>query len=411
MTRVKRGEATPLTDNKIKNTLKPKEANYKVGDGAGLYLLVKPNGSKYWRYDCSINGKRKTVSYGCYPEVSIKEAREAHAEARKLVKQGIDPVRERRKQKQRAMQASNTLEGMARAWHKAQLDRWSPKHANRVISALEKRVFPYIGALPIAEVEAPDILDVLRRMEAEGLGDSTRRLKQHLGLIFTFAIAEGRLSFNPVNGLEHALKPTPEVQHRRYLKPSQLGHFMRHLDQYEGDIQTRLAIELIIYTFVRSGELRQAEWSEFDFDKALWTIPAEHMKMKDPHLVPLSKQAIAVLEQLKELNGDKRLILPSISRANKPISEGTMLGAIRRMGFHSDTTIHGFRSTASTALNEAGFDSDVIERQLSHMERNKIRAAYNHAQYIDKRTTMMQWWADKVDSLKADNNVVLGNFR
>lgn len=398
------------TDVQVRN-LKAKDKNYKAPvDCGGLYLLVNTKGSKYWRYNYRLNGKQKTASLGTYPEVSLKEAKQAYWDIKKLVKQGIDPVREKRKAKQEASQASNTLEGMARAWHKAQIDRWSPKHANRVISALEKRVFPYIGALPIAEVEAPDILDVLRKMEAEGLGDSTRRLKQHLGLIFTFAIAEGRLSFNPVNGLEHALKPTPEVQHRRYLKPSQLGHFMRHLDQYEGDIQTRLAIELIVYTFVRSGELRQAEWSEFDFDKALWTIPAEHMKMKDPHLVPLSKQAIAVLEQLKELNGDKKLILPSISRANKPISEGTMLGAIRRMGFHSNTTIHGFRSTASTALNEAGFNSDVIERQLSHMERNKIRAAYNHAQYIEKRTKMMQWWADKVDSLKADNNVIVGNF-
>ena len=402
----------PLTNTQVSQS-KPQEKDYKLSDVSGLYLLVKKSGAKYWRMDYRINGKRPTLALGVYPAVSLKQARAARDVAKEQIAQGIDPSRKKKQDKLQARAtAVNTFERVAREWHKskADSDTWKEKHAIRVMTALEKRAFPFIGDIPLAEVTAPDVLAVLRKMESEGIGEATRRVKQWISDVFLFAIAEGRVMYNPVNGLEKALKPMPKVQHQKRLKVDELGGFMRDLEGYDGDLQTILGLKLIVFTFVRTSELRFAQWSEFDLDNALWEIPAEHMKMDEAHIVPLSHQAVEVLRQLQVLNGNHKHVLPSPVRRMKPISENTLIGAIYRLGYKSRTTVHGFRGVASTALNEAGFNKDVIERQLAHAERNKIRAAYNHAEYMQDRTKMMQWWADKVDSLVEGGNILYPNF-
>ena len=403
----------PLTNTQVSQS-KPRERDYKISDVSGLYLLVKKSGAKYWRMDYRINGKRPTLAIGVYPAISLKQARLARDRAKELVAQGIDPNTEKKKEKRLAkMRVSNTFEAVARDWHKSKSngDRWKEKHSARVMTALERRVFPFIGDIPIVDVSAPDVLALLRKMESEGIGEGTRRVKQWVGDIFLYAIAEGRTMQNPAYGLEKALKPMPRVQHQKRLAISELGGFIRDLEQYDGDRQTILGFKLIILTFVRTSELRYAEWSEFDLDNAVWTIPPEHMKMEETHIVPLSRQAVEVLRELLILNGNHKYVLPSAVRRTKPISENTLLGTIYRMGYKGKTTVHGFRGTASTALNEAGFNKDVIERQLAHAERNRIRAAYNHAEYMQDRIKMMQWWADKVDSLVEGGNVLYPSFK
>ena len=403
----------PLTDTQIKKA-KPDIKDRKLSDGGSLFVLVRSSGGKSWKYNYLFAGKQKTLSIGAYPAISLKQAREARDTAKELIAQGIDPSKEKKRAKLLAKaQAANTFEQVAREWHKSKAagDRWKEKHAARVMTALERRVFPFIGDLPIADVTAPDVLAVLRKMEAEGIGEGTRRVKQWIGDVFLYAIAEGRVMHNPANGLEKALKPMPKVQHQKRLAISELGGFIRDLEQYDGDRQTILGFKLIILTFVRTSELRYAEWSEFDLDNAVWTIPPEHMKMEETHIVPLSRQAVEILRELYILNGRHKFVLPSAVRRTKPISENTLLGTIYRMGYKNKTTVHGFRGTASTALNEAGFNKDVIERQLAHAERNRIRAAYNHAEYMQDRIKMMQWWADKVDSLVEGGNVLYPSFK
>jgi integrase len=388
-----------LKDIAVKNA-KPGQSVRKMSDGNGLVLIIHPNGSKYWSYRYRYLGKEKSLSLGVYPEVSLAEARDKLMDARKLVSAGDDPSEVKKaKKRQKILSAENHFEAVAREWHKSRLNTWSENYAGKVMTSMEQDVFPKIGSRPIAEIMAPELLAMLRIVEKRGAIETAHRIKQNCGLVFSYAIATGRAERNPAADLKMALS-TPKREHNKYLKAEELPEFLEKLNAYPG-YQTKLALRFLLLTFVRTIELRGAEWSEIDFDKAEWRIPAERMKMRQGHIVPLSEQALAILKELKLLNGQWRYVFPNERKPIQHISENNLLYALYRMGYHGRATGHGFRATASTILNEHGFSTDHIERQLAHAERNKVRAAYNHAQYLPERRKMMQWWADYLDSISA----------
>lgn len=391
-----------LSDTAVRNA-KPKDRPYKIADSGGLFLVVMPNGSKYWRLRYFSGGKEKTLALGVYPDVPLAEARERRAEARKLLAAGIDPG-EAKKQTRReeAVKAANTFEAVAREWHALRKHEWAPKTSGMVLTRLEQHILPKLGSWPIAEITAPEVLAVLRIVEASGALEMTRRVSHIIGQVFMYAIATGRAERNPVNDLRGALK-APVVKHRAYLTESDLPAFLKRLASDVGTSQTKLALQLLLLTFVRTTELRAAEWKEINWDKAEWRIPAERMKMKQEHIVPLSRQATATLSEMQRLSGNRLHIFPNEHKPSTCMSENTMLFALYRMGYRGSATGHGFRSTASTILNEHGFRPDVIERQLAHSERNSVRAAYNHAQYLPERREMMQWWADFIEKMAKKN--------
>jgi integrase len=279
------------------------------------------------------------------------------------------------------------------------LSKWTPAHAKKILKRLETHVFNRIGTRPIADIAAADLLSVMRKIEEHG-SEIAHRLLQICGQVFLYAVVTQRASINPAVSLRGALKPVIKKNHA-YIKPNELPQYLRNLEAYDGAPQTKLAMKFLLYTFVRTGELRGAKWSEIDLDNAEWRIPAERMKMREPHIVPLSRQAIVTLKQLQLLTGQWQFVFPNQHKPAGPMSENTILYALYRMGYHSRATGHGFRSTASTVLNEHGFPPDVVERQLAHGERDKVRAAYNHAQYLPERRKMMQWWADYLDEVAA----------
>jgi len=388
----------PLSDTAIRKA-KPKAKPFKLADGGGLYLLVQPSGSKWWRYKYRFAGKEKLLALGSYPETNLMEAREQHLQARKLLAAGNDPGEAKRVAKRLvSIKAENTFEPLAREWLEQNKNQWSKLYAADVTKRLENHIFPKLGHRPLAEITTTDILDVLRVIEASGALDMAQRLMQVCGQVFRYAITTARAERNPVTDLRGALK-TPVRKHHAYLKADELPEYLEKLEAYDGGVETKLALKFLLLTFVRTVELRGAEWPEINFDKAEWRIPAERMKMKDLHIVPLSKQAMAVLAELKKHTGNRKHLFPNQHNPVKVMSENTILFALYRMGYHSKATGHGFRATASTILNEHGFHSDVIERQLAHVERNKVRAAYNHAEYLPERRKMMQWWADYIDGI------------
>jgi integrase len=388
----------PLTDKAIRNA-KPRAKPFKLSDGGGLFLLVQPSGSKWWRYKYRFGGKEKLLALGSYPVVNLKEARERHFQARKALDAGNDPSQVRREAKRiAAIKYENTFELMAREWHQNRIAKWTPDHAARILRRMEADIFPKLGHRPIADITASELLGALRKVEERDALDLAHRLLQTCSQVFSFALVTERASRNPASELRGALQPTVKSNHA-HLKADELPDFLAKLNEYDGEPQTKLAIRLLMLTFVRTGELRAAEWTEMDFQKAQWRIPAARMKMKEPHIVPLSKQAMAVLHDLQPLTGHWRFVFPNQQKPSGCMSENTILYALYRMGYHSRATGHGFRSTASTILNEHGFQADVIERQLAHGERDKVRAAYNHAQYLPERQKMMQWWADHLDEL------------
>ncbi len=382
-----------LTDLAIRNA-KPRDKAYKISDGGGLFLWVQTNGNRWWRYAYRFDGKQKLLALGVYPETTLAEARELHAQARKKLQAGNDPNEAKKEAKRlRILNSENTFEAIAREWHENNLNMWTPKHSLNVIKRLESDIFPKLGNRPVNDITTPELLSVLRLIEKREALDLCRTIAQYCTRIFSYAIATGRAERNPSMDLRGALK-TPVSKHHAHLKTADLPEFLQKLEVYDGELQTKLGLKLLLLTFVRTTELRGAEWSEIDFDKAEWRIPALRMKMKDPHIVPLSKQALALFKELKLHNGKWPLIFPQQYKPSKCMSENAMLYALYRMGYRSRTTGHGFRATASTILNENGFPPDHIERQLAHIERNKVRAAYNHAQYLPERRKMMQWWAD-----------------
>lgn len=395
----------PLTDKAAK-AAKGRDKPYKLADGGGLYLLVTADDRRYWRLKYRLAGKERVFAIGVYPEVSIAEARAAREEARALIKSGRDPVMAKKQERLAAeVSAANTFEAVALEWIGQNRNRWTPDHAGRVLDSLKADVFPDLGARPISEITAPELLAVLRKVEKRGALETAQRLLQRSGAVFRYAIVTHRAERNPAFDVRGSIKQ-PKRKNYAALSAADLPEYLRKLEAYDGQPLTKLALKLLALTFVRSGELRGAEWSEIDFDKAEWRIPAERMKMRAAHIVPLSRQALAMLEDLKTLSGNGKLLFPSQSKADQPMSENTMLYALYRMGYHSRATGHGFRATASTILNEQGWKADAIERQLAHAERNKVRAAYHRSEYLPDRRKMMQAWADYLDALASGAKVV-----
>ncbi|MEW8203389.1 MAG: integrase arm-type DNA-binding domain-containing protein [Candidatus Thiodiazotropha endolucinida] len=394
-----------LTDTAIRKA-KPHDKARKLFDGGGLFLLINPNGSKYWRFKYRFHGVEKLLALGVYPDVSLKSARDKRDAARQQIADGIDPS-EARKAEKAARASNNSFEAIAREWWAKRAASWSKGHSSRVLLRLENDVFPWIGTKPIGAITSAELLTVLRRVEKRGALETAHRIHQSCGQIFRFAVSTLRAEGDPSAALKGALQPASQKHHASITDPKQIGELLRAIDGYQGQFVTRCALQLAPLVFVRPGELRHAEWSEINLDKAEWRIPAKKMKMSTVHLVPLSTQAIAVLNEIKPLTGHGRYVFPGVRSNKRPMSENTITGALRRLGYASgEMTGHGFRSMASTILNEQGWHKDAIERQLAHMERNSIRAAYNYAEYLPERIKMMQAWADYLDGLKGGADVI-----
>ena len=389
-----------LTDTAIRNA-KPKEKPYKISDEKGLYLLVKKAG-KYFRFDYRYGGKRKTLAIGVYPDVKLKDARDHRDQARKLIDNGVDPLEHKKTTRAiREEQATNSFEAVALEWFLKNKHIWVEGHSRTIIRRLEANVFPWIGSQDISTITAPDVLAVLRRVEERGALETAHRVNQICGQIFRYGIATGRAERDPSADLKGALPPTKSKRMPTITDPKKIGELLRAIDGYEGHHITRCAMKLAPLVFVRPGELRHAEWHEIDFEKEEWKIPAEKMKMRSIHMVPLSNQSISILKEIEPLTGRGKYIFPSLRTSERPMSDNTILSALRRLGYaKEEMSGHGFRAMASTLLHEQGWQSDVIERQLAHIEGNSVKAAYNHAQYLPERRKMMQAWADYLDVLK-----------
>ena len=391
-----------LSEAKVR-AARSKDKQYKLYDERGLYLLVHPSGGKWWRFDYRFSGRRKTLSMGTYPDVSLKEARIRRDEARIQLAKGIDPGEARKAAKG---VGQDTFEAVAREWLQKMRAGWVESHYTNVVRRLEINVFPWLGRRPIGEITAPELLACLRRIEARGAVETAHRAKSTVGQVLRYAIATGRAERDISADLRGALEAKAKRHHASITEPAEIGALLRAIDDYQGDHVTRCALKLAPLTFVRPGELRRAEWTEIDMEGAEWRIPAAKMKMNEPHIVPLSRQALAVLEDLRPLTGRGRYLFPGARSAERPMSENTINGALRRLGYSKEQmTGHGFRSMASTRLNESQlWHKDAIERQLAHGERDNIRAAYNYAEHLEERRKMMQWWADYLDDLREGRN-------
>jgi integrase len=404
----------PLTDARLRNA-KPLAKPYKFADGGGMYLLITPDGARYWRLDYRFAGKRRTLALGVYPALTLSNARVRREEARALLANGVDPSAAKKASKRaQKLAGETTFEAIAREWLANQRHRLAPRYCALLLARLEADIFPHIGSRPIAEIDAPELLEVLRKVERRGVFETARRLRQTCGQVIRYAIATGRAKYDPSQDLRGALRSPGRPRGHKAIPLNEMPNFLSAVASYDGDVRTRAALRLMVLTFARTTELRAARWSEFeniDGGEPLWRIPADRMKMKREHIVPLAPQAVAVLRELGKLPGTEAspFLFPSPSREGC-MSNNTMLYALYRLGYHGRATVHGFRATASTTLNEMGFHPDVIERQLAHQERNAVRAAYNRAEYLSDRRAMMNHWADYLDAL-AGLNVVNFNFK
>jgi integrase len=402
-----------LTDVRIRNA-KPKAKAYKLSDGGGMYLLIMPNGRRYWRLDYRFAGKRRTLALGVYPIVPLSNARARREDARAALAKNNDPTAVKKAARRVAKLASeNTFEAIAREWIANQRKRLAPRYCALLLARLEADIFPEIGSRPIADIDAPELLATLRKVEKRGVIETARRLRQTCGQVFRYAIVTGRAEHDPSVALRGALISAGRPSGHKAMALDEVPNFLNALCAYDGDPRTHLALRLVVLTFARTTELRAARWSEFenlDGAEPLWRVPAERMKMKREHVIPLAPQAVAVLRELRKLPGSDAspFLFPSPS-GDGCMSNNTMLYALYRMGYHSRATVHGFRAMASTALNEMGFRPDLIERQLAHQEQNAVRAAYNRAQYLSERRAMMNHWADYLDALVGRNVVALKN--
>lgn len=379
---------------------KPKEKPYKLTDGAGLYLEVMPNGSKFWRHQYSYLGKRPRISLGTYPEMSLSEARDKHTENRKLLKEGENPAIHRRREKLRKhLAAGDTFEKIAREWHELNNSGWKPAHAADVLQRFEKDVFPEIGRFPISEIYPPDVLATVKKIEKRGAGELARRALQNIGRVYRYAIATSRAQTDPTYGLKEAMKPLQKTNYSA-LEFEELPDFILALrsNNIRFFPHSMIATELLLLTFVRTGELIGAKWEEIDLENARWTIPAERMKMARAHIVPLSRQAIKLLQQLQELSHGRPYVFPHFSDPRKHMSNGTILKVIKTLGYKDKTTGHGFRALAMSSIKEQlNYRHEVVDRQLAHVPSNKIDRAYDRAKFLSERTIMMQEWADLID--------------
>ena len=384
----------PLTDAACRGAKPdPSGKPRKIPDGGGLLLFVSPSGGKLWRMRYRFDGKEKLLSFGAYPEIKLADARALRDKAKRALAEGRDPGANAKAAL--TAPAGDTFEAVAREWIKAQAATWTPAHSARILSRFERDVFPAIGATAVAEVTAPQILAMLRPVE-DRAPDVAGRVRMTTGAIMRYAIATGRASRDPAADLRGALKPTPRVKHMARIEAGELSGFLQKLARYDGEPQTRYAIEFVMHTFVRTNEVRFGKWSEIDGD--VWRIPGSRMKMGRDHIVPLTRQSLAVLARLKGFAGDSEWIVPG-GRTGKPISENTMLYGMYRLGYHGRATIHGFRGLASTVLNESGqWSVDAIEKQLAHEPKDKVRRAYNAAQLLPERRKMLEWWSDYIET-------------
>jgi len=395
-----------LTDTLIRKSKTPSKPT-KLSDERGLYLLLAPSGGKWWRLKYQYAGKEKLLSLGTYPDVSLAKARRLRDEARQLVADGEDPSAQRQEEKRAKVEAAaNDFATVAREWLENVKPKWAAVYHSDTGKRFEAFVFPALGRRPIAQVTPKELLDVLRKIEARGTVETAHKVARACGQVFRYGIVTGRCERNPAADLRGALKARPKVKHMAALPAAELPDFLRKIEAYDGELQTKLALRLLALTFVRTNELRGATWAELDLDKAEWTIPAERMKTKQPHHVPLSRQAVEDFRKLQALNGKWPWVFAGRAPTT-PMSKNTVLFALYRMGYHGRMTGHGFRALASTALNEMGYRPDVIERQLAHAEKNAVRAAYHRSQYLEERKTMMQQWADYLEAQAGGSNKVV----
>lgn len=392
------------------DTAKGKDKPYKLSDGGGLYLLVNPNGSRYWRLKYRAAGKEKLLAVGVYPDVSLADARRKRGEAKKVIAAGGDPgvlKQEEKREKERAV--VTTFKSVALEWHAYKSAKWTEEYADSMLACLEMDVFPFIGRADITSLTPTDMLGVLRRMEARNVLHKLKKVRQACKQIYTFAITTGKAQLNPVSDLSGALL-TPKQNHLPHLNVDQMPAFLSSLNDYSGSLLTRNGARLLMLTGLRTIELRASEWTDIDLEKGVWQIPAERMKMRRPHLVPLSSQAKSLLEEIHQLTGRGKYVFPGRNDAGKPMSEASINQVIKRIGYDGKATGHGFRHTMSTILHEQGYNTAWIETQLAHVDKNSIRGTYNHAQYLDGRREMLQWYADYMDALEKSENVVHGTF-
>lgn len=397
-----------LTDPAVKNAA-AKEKQYTLFDEKGLFLLVKPTGSKLWRWKYRVDGKEKRLALGAYPEVSLKAARDARDAHRVALKAGTDPGAAKLVVKAEEKAQGETFELVAREWHKKFLPGWTPGHAARILVSLEKDAFPWLGEIPIRELTAPQVLAVARRVESRGALETAHRVVGNIGQVCRYAVACGMADSDPTASLRGALPPAIQQHHATITQPHEVGALLRAIDGYTGGFVTKCALRILPYVFTRPGELRGMEWSELELDgpAPLWTIPPARMKMRRKHLVPLAPQVVAILKELQPLTGSGRLVFPGERTKERPISDGTLGAALRRLGYsNAELTPHGFRAMASTMLNEMNWPADHIERQLAHAEQSKVRASYNHASHLADRRVMLFAWADFLDRLREGGRVV-----
>lgn len=397
----------PLTDMQVLK-VKPQCKQNTLFDGGGLFLLVTPSGGKLWRFKYRFDGKGKLLSLGTYPEISLLDARQRRDEARRQIAHGIDPGAVRKAQKQAVTEETETFEVIAREWHTKFTLTWTAGHATKLLSAMTRDLFPWLGARPIKELKAPELLATLRRIESRGTLETAHRVRGLLGQIFRYAVATGRAERDPAADLRGALPQPNEKHHAAITDPKEVAPLLRVLDGYQGHFVVKCALRLAPLLFVRPGELRHAEWAEIDLDEAVWNIPGIKMKMKEPHLVPLPKQAVEILRELQPLTGTSRYVFPSGRSFARPMSNNAILAALRRMGYDKETmTGHGFRAMARTILDEVlHVRPDYIEHQLAHAVRDPNGRAYNRTAHLEERRKMMQTWADYLDGLKAGAVVV-----
>ena len=399
-----------LTDTSIRNS-KSRQKQYKIFDGQGLFVLIHPNGSKYFRYRYKFEGKEKVMALGVYPETTLKEAREKRLEAQRLVKDGLDPVRFRleirakreKEEKEKFLKTQNTFEHVSKDWLAREKKRITYKHAKDARRSLEMHVYPKIGNQPIDDISTKEIKSVLSVIQDSGKLETTHRVHQRIRSVFQFAVMNDLTERNPAADLYKFLEPV-QKKSMIALPLKELPEYLHRLDNAENlHLVTRAGLKLIVMLFVRTNELIEAKWEEFDLKEALWRIPEERMKLRVEHLVPLPKQALKILDELEPITGSSKYVLPGDRNPNQPMSNNTLLyGGIYRMGYRSRATIHGFRTLASSILNESGkWNSDAIERQLAHSEKDQVRAAYNRATYLEERKRMMQWYADYLEEIKA----------
>ncbi len=391
----------PLTDTRIR-TLKYTGKPAKYADGGGLHLYVSSSGKKLWRMTYYYEKKEKVLSFGEYPVISLENARAKRLDTKQLLAQGIDPGAQKKaiKEAQRS-EVNDTFQTIAKEWHETRTSDFTEKHRGTVMYRMEKYIFPFIGGEHIARMEAPDILAVVKPLEHKGQNETARRILQIISQVYRYAVVTGRAKRNPATDLYGALRPRKVVHRAAITEPAKVAQLLRNCDSYEGYFPIICALRLAPLVFVRPTELRAAEWSEFNFESKEWRIPAQRMKMKQMHIVPLAKEAMAILEELHAYSGSGKYLFPSIRTETRPLSDATLLNALRRMGYAKDEMCtHGFRSIASTLLNELGYNRDWIERQLAHGERNDVRAAYNYAEYLPERRRMMEEWADYLTNLK-----------